>query len=117
MQLVAKNILKFCLHGMLKDRQRLTLFQFLDALRKIPSEKIKEEDMQHLEMEVNEALALMERDFPVDIQVCQILFHLIIISHCMQTLFYSGNNNTLNSPQCEWHETVWPCLCDLDVWI
>ena len=82
-QLVAKNILKFCLRGMLKDRQRLTLFQFLDALRKILSEKIKEEDMQQLEMEVNEALALMERDFPVDIQVCQILFHLIIISHCM----------------------------------
>ena len=26
-------------------------------------------------MDMNEALALMERDFPVDIQVCQILFH------------------------------------------
>ena len=71
MQLVAKNVLKFCLRGMLKERQRLTLFQFLDALRNILSEKVKEENMQQLEMEVNEALALMERDFPVDIQVYQ----------------------------------------------
>ena len=71
MQLVAKNVLKFCLRGMLKERQRLTLFHFLDALRNILSEKVKEENTQRLEMEVNEALALMERDFPVDIQVYQ----------------------------------------------
>ena len=67
-QLVAKNELEFCLCGMLKERQRLTLFQFLDALRNILSEK---ENMKQLEMEVNEALALMKRDFPVDIQVYQ----------------------------------------------
>lgn len=52
MQLVAKNVLKFCLRGMLQKRQRLTLFQFL---RKILSEKVKEEDMQQLQVEVNEA--------------------------------------------------------------
>lgn len=68
-QLISKNVLKFCLRGLLKERQRKTLFLFLDALRKILSEGIEFQHVHELEADVNEALALMERDFPVDIQV------------------------------------------------
>ena len=69
MQLISKNVLKFCLRGLLKECQRKTLFLFLDALRKILSEGVELLHVHELEADVNEALALMERDFPVDIQV------------------------------------------------
>lgn len=54
---------------MLQDRQRTTLFLFLDAVRKILDESIDQSKFQELESEINLALALMERDFPADIQV------------------------------------------------
>ena len=61
--------MKFCLSGMLQDRQRTTSFLFLDAVRKILDEGIDQSKLQELESEINLALALMERDFPADIQV------------------------------------------------
>ena len=54
---------------MLQERQRTTLFFFLDAVRSLVSESIRPEDVGALQYELNLALALMERDFPVDIQV------------------------------------------------
>ena len=58
---------------MLQDRQRTTLFLFLDAVRKILDEGIDQSKFQELESEINLALALMERDFPADIQVMCVL--------------------------------------------
>lgn len=55
---------------MLQDRQRRTLFQFLDVMRKILSECVDQQSIEQIESELNLALALMERDFPPDIQVC-----------------------------------------------
>ena len=57
---------------MLKDQQRKTLFQYLDALRHLLAECISEQSIPQLQIEVNEVLALMERDFPTDIQVCKL---------------------------------------------
>ena len=54
---------------MLQTPQRTTLLIFLDAVRKILDEGIDSSKLDQLENEVNYALALMERDFPADIQV------------------------------------------------
>lgn len=54
---------------MLQDKQRKTLFQFLNVLRKIMSETVDKDVIQQIESDLNLALALMERDFPTDIQV------------------------------------------------
>lgn len=66
---MAKNILKFCLRGLLAERQRKTLFIFLDVVRKLLAEGIRSCEIQQLEEEMNLSLALMERDFPISIQV------------------------------------------------
>ncbi len=55
---------------MLQERQRATLFLFLDAVRSLVAESIRPDDVDGLQSQINLALALMERDFPVDIQVC-----------------------------------------------
>ena len=77
--------MKFCLRGMLCDCQRTTLFSFLEAVRKILDEGIDQSKFQELESEINLSLALMERDFPADVQVIR---NLIV---CVQ---YSKNLNT-----------------------
>lgn len=57
---------------MLQNQQRKTLFKFLDTLRHVLAECISEQSIPQLQIEINEALALMERDFPTDIQVCKL---------------------------------------------
>ena len=54
---------------MLQEQQRSTLFLFLDAVRGLVAESIRPEDVDGLQSQLNLALALMEGDFPVDIQV------------------------------------------------
>ena len=61
--------------GLLPQHQEATLFQFLDAMAKLLKEEQSTSDLDHLEHELNEAMALMERDFPCVIQVS--CFHLI----------------------------------------
>lgn len=67
--MVAKNILKFCIRGLLKERQRKTLFLFLDALKKVLVEYVNDDFLEELQKELNVAMALLERDFPITIQV------------------------------------------------
>ena len=70
LQLVCSGIIKFCLRGMLKDQQRLTLFSFLDAVFFACSESIVASQVAEIQARMNHALALLERDFPMSIQVC-----------------------------------------------
>lgn len=57
------------LREMLGAEQRSSLFRFLDALTQLYSEKHDKLKLSELRVELNVALALMERDFPVSIQV------------------------------------------------
>ena len=47
---------------------------FLDALSGIFAESHRLEDLPRLEEQMNVAIALMERDFPVTIQVCYLFY-------------------------------------------
>ena len=54
---------------MLGPEQRSSFFRFVDALAQLYSEKHDKLRLSELRDDVNVALALMERDFPVAIQV------------------------------------------------
>jgi len=68
--MVSKGVFKYCLRGMLAEQHRNTLFTFLDALSMVLAEFHRLQDLPELETKVNTAIALLERDFPISIQVC-----------------------------------------------
>ena len=69
MQLMCCGILKYCLRGVLGDTQRQSLFLLLDSLRKVLKESHNPAELEDIEKDLNYSLALMERDFPMAIQV------------------------------------------------
>jgi len=69
------NIFKYSILGLLPECQETTLFRFLDALGMLLREEQSVSNLDSLELELCEAMALMERDFPCVIQ--DISFHLL----------------------------------------
>ena len=61
---------------MLDERLRATLFNFLNTLQKLLAEYVTCEYLDELEKEMNKSLALLERDFPIAIQVRIVLVHI-----------------------------------------
>ena len=74
-QIATKGVLKFCLRGMLGRNQRKTLYKLFDLLQCICDDQVNNDSIDELEEEVHTVLALIERDFPVSMQV--IVFHLL----------------------------------------
>ena len=74
-QVVTNGVLKFCLRGMLGQKQRRTLYRLFDVLTKIFAEDVDMNTIDDTEEEVHKSLSLFERDFPVSLQV--IVFHLL----------------------------------------
>ena len=68
-QLATKGILKYCLRGLCGDTQRNTLFYFFDTLTQLLAAEIPYEHLNELEQQVYIALARLERDFLVSVQV------------------------------------------------
>ena len=62
-------MLKYSLRGFLGDKQRETLFFFLDVITTILEEVHSSSRLDELQVQVDTALALMERDFPITVQV------------------------------------------------
>ena len=54
---------------MLPKQQEDTLFYFLDVLRDVLAESHCLDDLEKLKLDLNTAMALLERDFPISIQV------------------------------------------------
>ena len=64
-----QGVLKYCLNDLLNQEQRKTLFLFLDTVKSTLAESHKAEEISSLKERMNIALALLERDFPIAIQV------------------------------------------------
>ena len=79
-------MLKFCIRGLLGKNQRATLFELCDVLALLCSEEVQVTDIDAIELRVHRVLALLERDFPVSLQV--IVFHLL--HHLPEYLIWSG---------------------------
>ena len=80
------------------------------------SEFTDQSSLQQLETELNIVLALMERDFPIDIQVFVVVVFFLVIASYMH-LSYVGDNNASTPPYRGWYESFWASICYLDVCI
>lgn len=69
-QVVSQGVFKYCLLDMLGAKQQKTLFYFFDVLRSVLAESHVIAELSKLKEELNLALALLERDFPISIQAC-----------------------------------------------
>lgn len=67
--LILLLILKFCLLTLLGSDQRITLFKFFDVLSALCDDVQDRGRQEMLLEETNVALALIERDFPISVQV------------------------------------------------
>ena len=67
--------LKYCLGDLLGEKQRTTLFELCDAISLLTKEVISSTELDSIEYKVHRALALIERDFPVSLNV--ISLHLL----------------------------------------
>ena len=61
--------MKFCLRGLLGNKQRQTFFKIFDVLALLCQESITADNLPILDMEVDLVLALIERNFPISVQV------------------------------------------------
>ncbi|VDI69941.1 Hypothetical predicted protein [Mytilus galloprovincialis] len=75
LQFVTSNAAAWCLHGLLGPEQERTLLKLFDVLKKLTKEEYKVADLEQLQEETHEALALIERDFPLSLQT--ITMHLL----------------------------------------
>lgn len=69
-QIACQGIMKYCLRDLLGCEQRETLFSLLDALTSLLAETHKRDEVGGLQKQLNMALAMLERDFPISVQVC-----------------------------------------------
>lgn len=68
---MCQSVLKFCIQNLLPKQQEDTLFFFLDVIRDVLAEShsSNHEDLEKLKQDLNTAIALLERDFPISLQV------------------------------------------------
>ena len=75
LQILSCGVLKYCIRGLLGDFQRKTLYELSDVVSKLVDEEINPVHLDKLEYRVHRVLSLLERDFPVSIQV--VMLHLL----------------------------------------
>jgi hypothetical protein len=72
---LSSGILKYCIRGLLGEKQRKALFELCDVVAALLDYDVAEEDVDSLEYRVHRVLSLLERDFPVSLHV--VVFHLL----------------------------------------
>ena len=72
-EIICSGILKFCTRDLLGPRQQLTLYLFCDVITRLCSHDVETKSIEKLEADTHNTLALLERDFPVSLNV--IVFH------------------------------------------
>ena len=100
MWLACCRILKYCLRGMLGDKGKL--FYFLDTLSLACSNGVSVALADSVEERLHKSLALIERNFPMSVQVyIQFRTCLVIFFPRIQVLLdTTGHNNTRSAPRC-----------------
>jgi len=69
---VCQGVLKYCLLGLLGEQQEETFYFFFDTITVLLAESHKIDTLEKLRDDLNTALAKLERDFPVSVQVLYI---------------------------------------------
>ena len=68
-QVLTNGVLQYCLRDLLGPTQRQTLFMLCNVLRQMTRKTIDPSKIEDMEANIHQCLALMERDFPVSLQV------------------------------------------------
>ena len=68
-QAITEGILTFALKDCLGKQQRVSFFKLLQALSQILAPNITQDEANKLAENINLDLALVERDFPISVQV------------------------------------------------
>lgn len=81
--ILVSGILKFCIRGLLGEKQRHTLFELCDVISCLNSEIVDIQMLDSIEYRLHNALSLVERDFPVSLNVISLhlLHHLPMYIH------------------------------------
>ena len=82
---MCQGVLKYCLLNLLGKQQEETLSFFFDTITALLDESHKKDNLTKLRDDLNTALAMLERDSPVSVQV--------IVSRC-KNQFRKYNNRT-----------------------
>lgn len=101
--------------GLLGDTQRQTLFYLLDTLTALLSPKITPSMIKNLERMVPIALARLERDFPISIQVY--VYYQQRKTTNITLSPYIGHNRTPATSHFGWNQNLWACSVNVDVCI
>ena len=72
---IASGILKYCIRDLLGSKQRKTVTELCEVLSQLVAEEVDMSHLDVLEYRTHRVLALLERDFPVSMNV--IVFHLL----------------------------------------
>ena len=68
-QFVKTGALQWCLKGMLLRKQEVTLFIVIDGIKRMTCPEITIDEINNLQNDTHVALAMLERDFPLSLQV------------------------------------------------
>ena len=77
--MACNGIFKYCLRGMLGSKQHETLYFFFDTITFLLAEFHDTALLHELKSQVDIALARLERDFPISVQVLYNLSTIIIV--------------------------------------
>ncbi len=72
LQYAVQFVLLFCVRGNLGEQQESTLRKYCSALRRLIDDTQVLSNQPEIQLQVSEALSLIERDFPLAVQVLKI---------------------------------------------
>ena len=75
LQFVTQNVAAWCLRGLLDKQQEETLLNLFDIIKRLIQPSYRKEELPDLIADTSSAVALLERDFPLTLQVNS--FHVI----------------------------------------
>ena len=79
-QFASENILTFCIRGLLGSDQETTLQAFCTGVSDVTREEIPRDLVGKMESDMDTAVVLLLRDFPVTVQVNSLTFFGIVYS-------------------------------------
>ena len=100
---------------MLGDDQRNSFFFFLDTMSRILQESQDESKLDNLQRDVNQCLALIERDFPVSKMVSRYYISILKLVKKRLVILFIGHVCSFITPHCSWNKTIWTSVWNLDV--
>ena len=84
---MTQNVASWCLRGLLGKQQEETLFGLFDVLTRLIQPSYSTDELPNLISDTSKAVALLERDFPLTLQVMYTgLNGYQVVNYCFRTV-------------------------------